>query len=241
MRIVFIGTSKISLTSARTLIEDGYEIVFIEKDMEKIDQLSDEMDCGFVHGDGSAPDILQEVGPKQTDFLFCMTGNDKDNIIAGLVGRSLGYSKIIVKIEDFAYEHICTELGLEDVIVPTRTISRYLVDMIKGRDASELSNVIRDEARFYTFVAGENEDGKKIEELELPKKAEIVCYYRNNDFNLARHDSRLKSDDEVVILAHRDILESLHEKWPTKQPGDKHENGAGPGEPVEDQEIEQLR
>ncbi|MCL7489078.1 MAG: NAD-binding protein [Desulfobulbaceae bacterium] len=217
MRIVFIGTSKIALTSARALIEDGHEIVFVEKDMEKIDQLSDEMDCGFVHGDGSAPDILQEVGPKQTDFLFCMTGNDKDNIIASLVGRSLGYSKTITKIEDFAYEHICTELGLEDVIVPTRTISRYLVDMIKGRDASELSNVIRDKGRFYTFIAGEGEDGKSVEELELPKKAEIICYYRNNDFHLARRESRLKLDDEVVILTHRDVLESLHEKWPTRK------------------------
>lgn len=234
MRIVFIGTSKIALTSARTLIEDGNEIVFIEKNMEKIDQLSDELDCGFVHGDGSAPDILQEIGPKQTDFLFCMTGNDKDNIIAGLVGRSLGYSKIIIKIEDFAYEHICTELGLKDVIVPTRTISRYLVDMIKGRDASELSNVIRDKARFYTFIAGEDEDGKKIEELELPKKAEIICYYRNNDFNLAHHDSRLKTDDEVIILAHRDVLESLYEKWPAKQSADTNESDRDENEPAED-------
>jgi trk system potassium uptake protein TrkA len=225
MRIVFVGTSKMALTSARALIEDGHEIVFVEKDMEKIDQLSDEMDCGFVHGDGSTPDILKEVGPKQTDFLFCMTSNDQDNIIAGLVGRSLGYSKIITKIEDFAYEHICTELGLEDVIVPTRTISRYLVDMIKGRDASELSNVIRDKGRFYTFIAGESEDGKNVEEIVLPKNAEIICYYRNNDFHLARRESGLKGDDEVVILAHRDVLESLHEKWPARKSAEKNDAG----------------
>lgn len=214
MRIVFVGTNKISLTTGRTLSEVGHEVVFIEKNKEKIDKLADEMDCGFILGDGSSPDILQEVGPKQTDFIFCMTDNDRDNIIAGLVGRSLGYSKVIVKIEDLAYEHICSELGLKDVIVPTSTISRYLVDMIMGRDATELTRVIRGDARFYTFVAGEQENDTVIKDLDLPKKAKIICYYREGRFYLAHHDTRLETGDEVVLLTHVDMLETLQKKWP---------------------------
>jgi trk system potassium uptake protein TrkA len=214
MRIVFIGASMISLSLSRTLIDEGHEVIFIEKNKEKIDRLSDEMDCGFIHGDGSAPDTLQQVGPKQTDFLICLTNNDRDNIIAGLVGRSLGFSQTIIKIEDFAYEHICTELGIKDVIVPTRTISRYLFDMIMGRNASELTSVIKDDARFYTFVAGEEEKDIKVEDLGLPKKAKVMCFYRNNRFNLAHHDTHLQPGDEVVILTHSDLLETLQEKWP---------------------------
>lgn len=214
MRIVFVGTNMISLTTARTLSEEDHEVVFIEKNKEKIDKLSDEMDCGFILGDGSAPDILKEVGPRQTDFLFCMTDNDRDNIIAGLVGRSLGYNKVIVKIEDLAYEHICSELGLKDVIVPTSAISRYLVDMIMGRDATALTSVIRGDARFYTFVAGEEENDTVVGDLDLPKKARVICYYREDRFHLTHHDTRLETGDEVVILTHSDVLETLLKKWP---------------------------
>jgi trk system potassium uptake protein TrkA len=217
MRIVFIGTSKISLNLAHTLINEGHEVVIIEKDAEIIDKLSDKMDCGFINGDGSAPDTLKEVGPKQTDFLFCLTENDRDNIIAGLVGRSLEFSKTIIKIEDFSYEHICAELGLKDIIVPTQTISRYLFDMIKGRDASELTSVIRGDARFYTFIVGENEKNKKVEELELPDKAKVICYYRDNRFNLAYPDTKLQTEDEVVLLTHSDLLDTLQEKWPRQK------------------------
>jgi len=214
MRIVFIGTGKITLSVARTLIDAGHEIILIERDKNRIEELSDQMDCGFIHGDGSSPDKLQEVGPGQTHFLFCLTSSDQNNIIAGLVGRSLGFDKTIIKIEDFSYEHICAELGLEDVIVPTRTISRYLVDMIKGGGAGELSNVIRDKARFYIFNAGEEEDGKKLADLELPKKSRVICFYRENEFYLTDRDSILKSGDEVVVLLHIDMLEALQEKWP---------------------------
>jgi len=217
MRIAFVGTGKLTLSTARSLIDAGHEIVIIEKDREKIVSLTDELDCGFIQGDGSAPDTLQEVGPEQTNFLFCLSDSDQNNIIAGLVGRSLGFDKTIIKIEDFSYEHICAELGLEDIIVPTRTISRYLVDMIKGTGASELSNVIRDKARFYVFSAGEDEDDKKVADLDLPKKARVICYYRDSDFNFADDDSILRQGDEVVVLVHSDMLEDLKQKWPQQK------------------------
>lgn len=216
MRIVFIGTNMISLNTARSLIADNHEIIIIELNKERIDQLSDDLDCGFIHGDGSVPDTLQQVAPEKTDVLFCLTNNDKDNIIAGLVGRSLGFKKTIVKVEDFAYEHICTELGLEDVIVPTRTISRYLIDLILKRETSELKNVIKNKARFFTFVAGEEEKDKTAGELKLPKDAQVICYYRQDEFNLAGPESKLKEGDEVVILTHSNSLETLQERWPKK-------------------------
>jgi len=203
----------ISLNTTRSLIEDGHEVIIIELNKDRIEQLSDELDCGFIHGDGTVPDTLQEVGPKQTDVLFCLTSNDKDNIIGGLVGRSLGFKKTIVKVEDFTYEHICTELGLEDVIVPTRTISRYLIDLIMKRETSELKNVIKNKARFFTFVAGEEEKDKTAAELKLPKDARIICFYRQDEFNLADPESKLKEGDEVVILTHSHSLDALQKRW----------------------------
>jgi trk system potassium uptake protein TrkA len=152
--------------------------------------------------------------PKQSDYLFCLTGNDKDNIIAGLVGRSQGFPKVIIKVEDFALEHICAELGLEDVIVPTRTISRYLTDMISGHDVSELSTAIRGEARFFSFIVNK-EYAQKIGELEQPAGSRIICFYRDGDFHLADPDTQLQEDDEVVILTYRDTVDTLKKKWPS--------------------------
>ncbi len=48
----------------------------------------------------------------------------------------------------------------QDTILPSRTISRYLADMVEGLDILELSTVIKGEARFFTFIVDE-EKGKK--------------------------------------------------------------------------------
>jgi hypothetical protein len=71
MRTVFIGAGEVSIETAKALVKKSHEVIIIETDKAKIDELSEEMDCSFLQGDGSRPDILREVNPEQTDFLFC--------------------------------------------------------------------------------------------------------------------------------------------------------------------------
>ena len=215
MRIVFVGASKRTVLTVRNLLERKHEVIIVEIEKQKIDELSQELDCGFIHGDGSRPEILREVGPEHTDLLLCLTNNDQTNIIASLVGRSLGFHRIITKIEYPEYEHICTELGLENTIIPTRTISRFLVDMIAGRDILELSTMIKGEARFFSFIAREEDEGE-MSALKLPETARVICYYRGGKFLLADEKSKLEKGDEVIVLTHSKNLSTLRERWAHK-------------------------
>jgi len=215
MRVVFVGASKRTVLTVRNLLERKHEVVIIEIDKQKIDELSHELDCGFLHGDGSRPDLLREVGPEHTDLLLCLTNNDQTNIIASLVARSLGFKRVITKIEYPEYEHICTELGLENTIIPTRTISRFLIDMIAGRDILELSTMIKGEARFFSFIAREEDEGE-VNELKLPGTARVICYYREGKFILADEKTKLKKGDEAIVLTHSDNLPALRERWAPK-------------------------
>jgi trk system potassium uptake protein TrkA len=214
MRAVFIGASNLALRTAQLLLNRGHEVVIVERELERIEALSSEFDCGFVHGDGSKPAILREADPEGTDLLFTMTGNDQANIIASLVGRSLGFKRVVTRIEDPSFEHICIELGLEDTIIPSRTIGRFLADLFEGRDPLELSTMIRDEARAFAFVARE-EDEVEIRALNLPESSRVICIYREGKFLVPHGDTRLKCEDEVVIITHSDHLPALLERWST--------------------------
>lgn len=212
MRAVIIGTSNLSLMTARILLKRGHEVIIIEKDKERIESLAENLDCGVLHGDGSKPAILKEADAKQTDVLFCLTGNDQTNIIASLVGRSLGFERIVTRIEDPEFEHICIELGLMDTIIPARTIGRHLADMFEGRDPLELSTMIRSEARTFSFVA-RDEDTGPIDELKLPADCRVICVYRNDELLVPGDSTPLKTGDEVIIIAHHKNLAELKNRW----------------------------
>ena len=212
MRIAFVGAGEVTVRTAELLIKRGHEVIIIENNADKIDELSDLLDCSFLKGDGSKPAILREVGPDQTDLLFCLSDSDQANLISSLVGRSLGFKRVIPSLEDPEFEGICRELGLNDAIVPSRTISRYLSDMVEGRDILELSTVIKGEARFFTFTV-DSEKGKSIADLDLPEKSRAVCFYREGRFSLTDDKSRLQKGDEVVILTHSECINDLTERW----------------------------
>lgn len=212
MRTVFIGASSLSIMTANLLLKRSHEVVIIDSDKDLVTTLPDQLDCGVLHGDGTKPAILREANPEGTDVLFCLTGNDQTNIIASLVGRSLGFQRVVTKIVDSEFEHICIELGLEDTIIPSRTIGRYLADMAEGHDLLELSTMIRDEARIFSFIAKDDNEGT-ITSLKLPSDSRVICLYRENKFIVPDDDTAIKTGDEVVIVTHQRNLQELKEQW----------------------------
>ena len=212
MKAVLIGTTPLSVMTARILLKRGHDVVIIERDKTRIDDLTDDLACGFLHGDGTRPVILKEANPADTEVLYCLTNEEQTNIIASLVGKSLGYPRVITQINDPQFEHICIELGLEDTIVPDRTIGGYLSDIFEGQDPVILSTMIRDEARTFSFVVRE-EDAGPIDSLNLPKVSRVVCLYRDNKFILPEDSMELKAGDEVVIITHRQHLAELVNHW----------------------------
>ncbi len=213
MRVVFVGAGALSVMTARLMIERRHDVVIIDRDAARIEELAEELDCGFINGDGSKPAILREAGPGETDVLFCLTNDDQDNIIAALVGRSMGFKRVVTRIDDPEYEHICMELGLQDTIVPDRAIARLLVELAEGRDPLELTSVARAGVRFLGFVAGKGEAGP-VRALDLPARTRAVLLYREGRPVLLDSDTEIKEGDELVLLTHVDDLPALRERWP---------------------------
>ena len=198
--------------TARILLKRGLETIIIDANKEKLESLANEMDCGFIVGDGTKPAILKESNPGESDMLLCLTNDDRSNILASLVGRSLGFQRIVTRIEDPELEHICIELGLEDTIVPARTIGRLLSDMVEGRDPLMLTTMIRDEARVFSFVLRES-DECTLDKLDIPQNSRVICIYRNDKFLVPAQDEKLKSNDEILLITHRDNLATLKERY----------------------------
>jgi trk system potassium uptake protein TrkA len=167
MRIEYTGAGPMTVITTGALTKKGHEVIIIEVDKDKIDRLSDELDCSFVNGDASKPAILSLVDPKGCDFLFCLTDSDQVNIITELLGRSMGFKQVVRSIEDVELQNLCSELELKDTIIPVRTMSQYLENMVRGLDNVELSTVLKHDARLFTFVAGKDE-------TELQKGDEVI-------------------------------------------------------------------
>lgn len=212
MRAVLIGASGLAIATAKLLLEGGHEVILIEKDSDRTDLLAEELDCGVVCGDGSRPSILQEVGPEQSDVLFCLSSSDQDNIIAALVGRKLGFDRVIAHIQDPDYESICAELDIDDMIIPDQVIGKALVGMTEGEESAALSSYTSGGLRFFDFVATKENAGK-VSGLELPEGSRVIALTTDEKSRIADDDSEIKPEDKVLILTTDDDIETLRDRF----------------------------
>jgi trk system potassium uptake protein TrkA len=213
LKVVFIGASALAVTTAQRLLNSGHEVVIIENDKNVITAMRETIDCVFINGNGSKPAILKETAPDTIDVLFCLTKNDEANIIASLVARSLGVKRVITRIEDPEFEHICFGLGLNEIIIPTYTNARYLAGIALGRDIVELSSIIRGDVRFFGLVIDTDSQGT-VGDLDLPKQSRAIFLYRGNVFEFVDDATQLEKGDELVLIAHGDAYDKLLKRWP---------------------------
>lgn len=85
--------------------------------------------------------------------------------------------------------------------------------MAEGQNIIELSDILRGEARIFSFPVTEAE-AVRVCEFSLSESARAICVYRDKDELLfAEVDTRLKASDEVILLTRARDLKELRERF----------------------------
>ncbi len=213
MRIVIVGASEIGLSTARHMMEHGHEVVVVDKDRERLDEVGDMLDCGLIVGDGTKPGILKEAMNSSDNVLIAVTDFDQDNILSALIGRSVGFDKVIPQISQTDHRTICDELGLEFAIAPHETIARRLVDLIENRDALRADAALEGDARLFGLVIRKDSAVTALDDIALPEDSRIVCVFRNKTYRLPDRSGALETDDRVLILTNDQGYDALQDTY----------------------------
>ncbi len=134
MRIIVVGGSRFGIATLKHLLDKGHEAVLVDESRERLDDISDDVECGLIHGDGTLPSILREAMGDGADALMMLTNHDEANILGAAVGRSIGIERVVVQIIQTQLLPICEELGLEEVVMPHETVARSIVSSLEDGD-----------------------------------------------------------------------------------------------------------
>ncbi len=200
MKIIVAGGGDSGVELVKTLIREKHEVVLIEFNRERVDELAEKLDCLVIHGDSTDPNVLKEAGIEEAELFIALTGSDRDNILSALIARSLGASNIIVKINNPVYNDLLISSGIENIINPSRLIVDQIIAMIKGLDLSNITVFSKSGIKFYVFEIPDNMVGKKISEIEInDDRARIMLIYRGEEALFPRPDTILDKGDQVLI------------------------------------------
>ena len=76
MKIVIIGAGAVGFQLARVISRREHDVFLIERDIERMNSVSEDLDCHLVNGNGVSPTVLREVGMRDTDLFAAVTDRE---------------------------------------------------------------------------------------------------------------------------------------------------------------------
>ncbi len=219
MRVVIVGAGDIGRELAENLIRrGGNEVVLIDSDEKRAEQLASELDALVLHGDGTNPELLKKARIEEADALIATTGSDAINTVIAMLGHRMGVQNIIVKLNDVGLRAACQEIGVRKIIAPKISAAAEIFASLYGFDRLDFSLVVRGGLRLAELDVG-TAQGKRLQELELPQGALVVAVLRGEQALIPRGETKLEKDDVLLLLAEGEsALESVRQKLSPLEP-----------------------
>ena len=210
MYVIIVGASKIGLALARLLTEEKCNVVIVERDEAKAREIAEEIDALVINGSGTEIDVLNEAGAEKADVIVSATSDDAVNLMVCELARILGIQRRITLSQNPKHEEIFKEVGVEQIIYPSRTIAKYIRNLILRPGVKSVLTTMHD-ADIIDVTIPEDAlvAGKEIREIGMPEGSTIAAIHRDGELIIPRGSTVLKVGDRLTILAKAGVVERV--------------------------------
>src|SRR5262245_1133608 len=123
MYAIIIGGGKVGFYLAKHMLEDGHEVLVIERDAAKCAGIAEELGDIVLKGDGCEAVTLASAGMGRADLCVAVTGDDEDNLVACQVAKTkFEVPRTIARINNPKNELIFRQLGIDTTVSATSVI-----------------------------------------------------------------------------------------------------------------------
>jgi trk/ktr system potassium uptake protein len=207
MRIAVVGAGKVGTFIAADLLENGHEVVVIERSADHIERRrSNEQLVGaeWVRADACEVNELAAAGLDAADVVAAVTGDDEDNLVISLLAKQeFGVPRVVARVNHPANEWLFNELWGVDVAVSTpHLISALVEEAVSIGSLVRLLQLAEGRAKLVevTLLADAPAIGRPLSEAGFPRGASVVAIVRGGDVVVPRGDTAMHAGDEVLVL-----------------------------------------
>lgn len=160
MKIVVGGASSAGRSIVGYLSLGDNDIIVVDTDGQKLDELAKEYDIQPVLGSISYPDIQERIGMKDADMLIAVTDNDEVNLIACQVAYTLfNVPQKIARVDSQYFLNPMwntlyneKSLPVDLVITPDVEIGEYILHLISLAGSSSVYPFTDGKVNIFSFV-----------------------------------------------------------------------------------------
>ena len=212
MYVIVIGAGDLGYYLTQLLLDEGHDVVVIDKDPKACERISNELNVVATQGDATESKTLDKANVKECDALVALTGNDETNLVVSLLAKELGAKQVATRLGKVDYdERVLNKLGVDIVIHPEAAAAGYIEELITKPEVLDLAFISRGAAEIMEVEITEKSKiaHKKVSEIEHPSGSAIIAIYEGENLIIPSADTIIKPGTKVLILAKREIADKV--------------------------------
>jgi trk system potassium uptake protein TrkA len=201
--VIVAGGGKVGYFLARALLNEGHEVLIVERDKRRADSIAEDLGSVVLRGDACEASTQADAGTSRADVVVAVTGDDEDNlVICQLAKRKFNAGRTVAKINNPKNRHIFTLLGVDAAVSSTELI---LTQIQQELPSHALVHLIKLRARDLELIEGALSQGsplvgRMVGRAGLPENSSILLILRDNNPVVPTPQTILQVGDEVVAL-----------------------------------------
>ena len=215
MFVLVIGGGKVGYYLTKELIGSGHEVVLMEKDRERANQVAVEIGSIVIAHDGCEGKYLAEAGANRADIVAAVTGDDEDNlVICQMAKHHFDVPRTIARVNNPKNEELFKHLGVDELISPTRMILGSIEQDIPVHELLHLAALGEGELELIEahLQAGSPAIGRAPKDLSMPNGCSLFAVIRDGVATPLRPETVLNEGDKVIAIGKAECEVLLREQ-----------------------------
>lgn len=213
MYIIVVGVGRLGYYLIKALLEEGHEVLGLEKNAAVYETVTDELGSVCVRGDGCEAATLSDAGTGRADMLIAVTGDDEDNLVACQVAKhKFNVPFTIARLRNPKNETIFKKLGIDATVSSTNIILEYIEKEVPTHPLTHL-RTFEDEGMEIVEVRippGSTTVGKPVKELSLPPESKLSLVIRKQQKPIIpRANTILQAEDQIIAVTTPETEDAL--------------------------------
>ncbi|WP_396613240.1 Trk system potassium transporter TrkA [Haloferax sp. S1W] len=205
MRVIIVGAGQVGSSIAADL-DDTHEVVVIDCDAERADELNYSLDVLAIHGDGTSVETLEDAGIERADMVIASTDDDETNIVVCSTAKAVSDAFTIARVKNTEYlrtwQRSAKAFGIDFMVCTNLLTAESIVRVVGLPAARDVDSFAGGQVQMAEFEIGEDSPvaNQTVREADRFDSLTFAAILRDGEVTIPRGDTVITPGDRVVVI-----------------------------------------
>jgi trk system potassium uptake protein TrkA len=208
-RSVVLGGTSIAALTADRILDQGHDVLIVERDADRCASLAKESRALVLQGDPADSDVLERLDLGPTDVVLGMSGFDQLNLMGCMLAKAMGAGATIARFGKARLARLLKDVGVDAIVSSRVAAADAILRFVRRDQILSVSTFMDTDAELIEIEVQEGTPaaGATVEALNMPPGTVMAGMVRGGTATIPTGATRIAIGDRIVVFAERHAID----------------------------------